>query len=320
MSFDIRSLEEAVAQRGRVARIVVVETAGSAPREAGASMLVWDDGQSGTIGGGRLEFEAVAAARAALAGGSGSLRRIPLGTALGQCCGGAVTLLTEVFDAASLAEFRTRERQGCMVRPAAGTAGDMPLKLVRLLSRRRSGRELARTCLVDGWVLEPLCQAMEYLWIYGAGHVGRAIVALMAPMEEWQLTWIDTAAERFPADPPPSVRLRIAGSPADIVSEAPPGAHHLILTYSHALDLEICHALLGHRFASAGLIGSATKWARFRKRLGQLGHSDASILRIACPIGDPALGKHPQAIAIGVTGLLLKARAPSLPAAMDRPA
>ena len=81
---------------------------------------------------------------------------------------------------------------------------------------------------------------------------------------------------------------------------APPSAEHLVLTYSHALDLEICHRLLSHGFARAGLIGSATKWARFRKRLLALGHSEVSIARITCPIGDPALGKHPQAIAIGV--------------------
>nr|MCE2749619.1 XdhC family protein [Rhodobacter sp.] len=78
------------------------------------------------------------------------------------------------------------------------------------------------------------------------------------------------------------------------------GADHLVLTFSHALDLELCHRLLTHGFASLGLIGSQTKRARFRSRLRALGHSDPQIARIRCPIGDPALGKHPQAIAIGV--------------------
>ena len=73
-----------------------------------------------------------------------------------------------------------------------------------------------------------------------------------------------------------------------------------MLTYSHALDLELCHRLLTHGFARAGLIGSATKWARFRARLAALGHPPYAIARIDCPIGNPALGKHPQAIAIGV--------------------
>ncbi|MBQ0748643.1 MAG: XdhC family protein, partial [Roseovarius sp.] len=81
---------------------------------------------------------------------------------------------------------------------------------------------------------------------------------------------------------------------------------HVIVTHDHALDLELCHQLLQRPFASAGLIGSATKWARFRQRLAALGHTDAQISRISCPIGDPNLGKHPQAIALGVAAALLK--------------
>ena len=81
-----------------------------------------------------------------------------------------------------------------------------------------------------------------------------------------------------------------------------------MLTFSHSLDLELCHRLLGHGFRTLGLIGSATKWARFRSRLAALGHAEARIARIRCPIGDPGLGKHPQAIAIGVAADLLGQR------------
>ena len=100
-----------------------------------------------------------------------------------------------------------------------------------------------------------------------------------------------------------------AAEPTRLVRHAPGMADHLILTFSHALDLDLCHALLGHGFGGCGLIGSATKWARFRSRLAGLGHDPASIARIACPIGDPALGKHPQAIAVGVAAALLSSRA-----------
>ena len=82
-------------------------------------------------------------------------------------------------------------------------------------------------------------------------------------------------------------------------------AEHLILTYSHAIDLALCHALLVRGFARAGLIGSATKRARFRKRLAELGHGAGEIARIDCPIGEPAFGKHPQAIAISVAAAIL---------------
>jgi xanthine dehydrogenase accessory factor len=93
--------------------------------------------------------------------------------------------------------------------------------------------------------------------------------------------------------------------PERIAAHAPQGAEHLVLTYSHALDLELCHRLLGRGFGGLGLIGSATKWARFRARLAALGHGAAAIDRIDCPIGDPGLGKYPQAIAIGVAANLL---------------
>ena len=85
-----------------------------------------------------------------------------------------------------------------------------------------------------------------------------------------------------------------------VMPYAPQDALHLILTYSHQLDLALCHRLLGHGFEFAGLIGSKTKWARFRARLTALGHSPEQIARLTCPIGRPELGKHPQAIAIGV--------------------
>lgn len=144
------------------------------------------------------------------------------------------------------------------------------------------------------------------LWIWGAGHVGRAIVATMAPLPEVAITWIDTGEARFPDSLPEGVETVIAADMPRLMAHAPVHAHHLILTYSHEIDLALCHAALARGFASCGLIGSATKWARFRSRLAALGHGDAEISRIACPIGDPALGKHPHAIAVGVAGRLLK--------------
>jgi xanthine dehydrogenase accessory factor len=231
-------------------RITVAGTAGSAPREAGAQMMVWPDHTEGTIGGGALEWDAMAEARRMLADGRTQHRAtIPLGPALGQCCGGSVTLLWEVAEA-----------------------------------------------------LEN--QSRRPLWIYGAGHVGRAIVHVMQPLPDFVITWVDVAADRFPQT---DVTTLVAVDPAQVVRHAPDDAAHLILTYSHALDLALCHAILSRQFASAGLIGSATKWARFRRRLADLGHNAAQIDRIACPIGDPALGKHPAALALGVATAMIGA-------------
>ena len=231
-------------------RITVARTAGSVPRGAGTAMWVGPDRTEGTIGGGALEWQAIARARRLLAEGAGpATETLPLGPALGQCCGGSVTL-----------EFA----------PAAGL-------------ERSPGAPL---------------------WIWGAGHVGRALAGVLAPLPEWEVTLVDDAPTRMPP-PMPEVSPLVASDMPRAVAHAPAEAHHLIVTYSHAIDLDLCHALLGWGFASAGLIGSATKWARFRGRLAALGHAPAQIARIACPIGDPSLGKHPQAIAIGVAAAMM---------------
>ena len=304
MILDPVPLAAALARRPAVARVTVVATRGSAPREAGASMLVWGDrspeGQSGTIGGGRLEYEAAARARALLAArGAPCATRVALGPAVGQCCGGAVTLVTEVLTAVPEGPLRALRVEGNAPRPAA------------------PGWR-------DGWLVERVAPPRPPLWIWGAGHVGRALVAVLAPAEAAAITWADTAPERFPPAPPgargprggrdlpgagtagevpPEVRLLPAADLPALAAHAPGNVHHLIVTHDHALDLALCHALLARGFASAGLIGSATKRARFAARLRALGHP--GLAPIECPIGDRSLGKHPQAIAIGVASALL---------------
>ncbi|MBC7155558.1 MAG: xanthine dehydrogenase accessory protein XdhC [Rhodobacteraceae bacterium] len=305
MSFDLEGVRAAVGRHGRVARVVVAGHQGSAPREAGAAMLVWPGGQSGTIGGGALEHQAAETARAMLAHGPVlRLERVALGPAVGQCCGGAVSLLYEVYEAGTLPVAE----HGLIARRVEG-AQEMPLALRRMLAEARGQGTRPAPALMQGWMVEPLMVPARALWVWGAGHVGRAIVAVLAPVPDFAITWVDTDLARFPDVVPEAVVPLVAVDPGDLVTHAPHGAEHLILTYSHALDLDLCHRLLGHGFARAGLIGSATKWARFRARLAALGHRPEAIGRITCPIGDPALGKHPQAIALGVGAALLRASA-----------
>lgn len=297
--FDLAELDAAVAAHGRVARVVIASVDGSSPREVGAAMLIWESGQSGSIGGGALEFQAAARARTMLAGGGQRFDREALGPSLGQCCGGAVGVLTEVYSARNIACV-----QGPLIaRAVAG--GEIPLSVKRLLAAARGQGILPQAGLVQGWMVEPVTRPQRALWVWGAGHVGRALVSVLAPLPEFAITWVDVAAERFP-EAPLGVRVLPVPDPANAVALAPKGAEHLILTYSHALDLDLCHRLLNHGFRSVGLIGSATKWARFRARLAALGHAPEQIARIQCPIGDPVLGKHPQAIAIGVASALLQ--------------
>lgn len=291
--FDRAALARAIAARGPIARVVVAEVKGSAPREMGAWMLVWQGGQDGTIGGGALEFQAAATAREMLAAGEVSrIDAVPLGPNLGQCCGGSVRLLTEVFCEAPADGL-------AFVRPISNNAGPMPLAIARALAGARRGQKV-QAALHQGWFIEPFFAPKTPVWVWGAGHVGRAIVGVMAPLPDVEITWIDTDLARFPDIIAAGVRALPAADITRAVALAPADAHHVILTFSHALDLALCDGLLKHGFAACGLIGSATKWARFRARLAALGHAPADISRIMCPIGDQILGKHPQAIAIGV--------------------
>lgn len=298
--FDLAALHATIAAHGPTARVVIAAHDGSSPREVGAAMLVWATGQSGTIGGGALEHEATTRARAHLAATRPLLTREALGPKLGQCCGGAVTLLTEVFTETTLPTTEA----GVFARPV--DSRPMPLAIKRLLAKARGEGVLPRPALLQGWMVEPVSRPDRHLWIWGAGHVGRALVDVMAPLPGVAITWVDIAPERFPKAIPDTVTLRVDADPTQAVASAPKDAEHLIVTFSHALDLDLCHRLLTHGFAHCGLIGSATKWARFRSRLAALGHSPAAIARIDCPIGDPALGKHPQAIAVGVASAFLR--------------
>jgi xanthine dehydrogenase accessory factor len=264
-------------------------------------MLVWADGagygQTGTIGGGALEPEVTALAR-----GLDQPRVLTraLGPDLGQCCGGRVTLVLEPFDAVALAQV---PESGVYARALSGSP--MPLAVTRLLSDARGQGVMPAARIFDGWLVEAIHTPAHPVWVWGAGHVGRAIVSVLAPLTDLALTWADTGADRFPAAIPAGVTAIPAADLALLAAHAPP-AHHLILTYSHAIDLALCDALLRRPAHSIGLIGSATKWARFRARLAAMGHGPAQISRIACPIGDPALGKHPQAIALGVAAALIR--------------
>lgn len=284
MTVDLAALKAALAKNGAVVRIVVAEARGSAPRGAGTSMLVWKGGLAGTIGGGALEWRALEVARAVLHDGRPRVERMPLGPALGQCCGGAVTLVLERLDAMPNMPW-LRRVEGAANAPPAVSFG-----------------------LRSGWMYEQAETTERDVWIWGAGHVGRAIASVLAPLPEIAVTCIDTPA-RMPELPSGATPLVAADMPRAF-AHAPVAAEHLIVTYSHEIDLALCHAALRRGFGFCGLIGSQTKWARFRSRLSALGHKTDEIARITCPIGDPRLGKHPQAIAVGVVAGLIS-RQPS---------
>jgi xanthine dehydrogenase accessory factor len=167
-----------------------------------------------------------------------------------------------------------------------------------------------RTQRLDEAVLAawPVDAPRFFLQLYGAGHVGRAIVALLAGID-CRVQWIDERDSEFPAQPLPPHIERVCVEPVEAeVAQAPPGAHYLVLTHSHDLDLRITEAILRRGdFAYLGLIGSRTKRSRFMHRFEERGVPATALARLTCPIGVPGIaGKEPQVIAVAVVAQLLQ--------------
>ena len=267
---QLLSIPDAAARLARQEAVLVrIEaTEGSVPREAGTWMLVFPEAVAGTIGGGHLEFQAIAQAREALRTGQvpAGVQRHALGPSLGQCCGGVVHLRFE--------------------RLAAHDAPGLPRRL------RAPGEPVA---------------------LFGGGHVGRALVQALAPLP-FDITWIDSRDEVFPQDVPSQVRCEHSDPVQAAVADLAPGSRVLVMSFSHAEDLDIVATCL-HRARERqdlpfiGLIGSRTKWATFRHRLEQRGFSPQDLARVTCPIGLPGLaGKEPSVIAASVAAQLLLQR------------
>ncbi|TXH37641.1 MAG: xanthine dehydrogenase accessory protein XdhC [Rhodospirillaceae bacterium] len=273
----------AIETQGRCALVSVVQVDGSSPREVGARMIVLRDEIAGTIGGGSLEWQAMATARDLLPAGAMCRQTVhALGPDLGQCCGGRVELMTEVFDATSLPVVR------------------------ELAERERKGAFTVIGRIVRPDFAETFGRKQRPLLLFGAGHVGRALVSAMAPLP-FDIAWIDSRADIFPAEMPPNVMPLWRDDPAGMLSGAEFGSFVLVMTHSHALDFEIVEsALRDRRFAYVGLIGSATKRARFISRLHVSGVPADRIDALTCPIGLPGLqSKEPAVIAAATAAQLL---------------
>ena len=302
MSFDFQKTNEYIKSHGKIARVLILKTFGSAPRDEGTTMLIWDSGQFGTIGGGELEYQVTRLAKKIIIDNKGSrIKKFSLGPDMGQCCGGAVELLIEILDETKVKFISVDD--GFFARPVF--KDEKSLNVQALIKSYRNKSVPIKTSFKDGWLFEPVTKEKELVWIYGAGHVGTAIANILSKLSQFSVTCIDTSEDRYPDSFPKTVEKLITKNPARIVQYAPSETHHLILTYSHALDLEICHQLLQLNFATAGLIGSKTKWARFKKRLNELNYTFEQINTIICPIGEPSFGKSPYEIAIGVASMLL---------------
>jgi xanthine dehydrogenase accessory factor len=254
-------------------RVVVAATRGSAPREPGACMLVGETQVDGTIGGGNLEWKAIQIARNMLREPGAEAHRVDR-FSLGATLGQCCGGAVELrFERHTQAERESLERRF-----------------------REEPRPLATP-----------------LWLFGAGHVGNALVRVLGGLA-FQVTWVDGRDGVFPESIPENVSILRSEAPEGEVAAAPLGAYYLVLTHSHDLDYEIVRAIMRRDDAAwTGLIGSATKAKRFAQRLARQGVPARSIARIVSPIGIAGIdSKLPGAIAVAVAAQLqqeLEARA-----------
>lgn len=323
------AVAELLKRESAVVRIVVAEVRGSAPRDAGTFMLVGKTDVVGTIGGGRLEWESIAAARELLqpdgAAVPARLNRVVLGADLGQCCGGVVSVWLERFTPDNLSLLQaardaglrgsavlstTLKEAGVERRLISGVGVDeMTDRLLRTPRARAHPRVLRNAAGAAGEItfLERLDDEFPAVWLYGAGHVGQALARILMQLP-LRLTWIDARAELFPATVAEGVRIRRDPDTLATVAEAPVGAYFLVMTHSHPLDYALCQAILQRNdFAWLGLIGSESKAARFRSRLAREGVGAEVIASLVCPIGiDGIESKWPAAIAVAVAAQVLR--------------
>ncbi len=273
----IEDLIATVEREERAVVVMVAEAQGSVPREAGAAMLITELRAAGTIGGGTVEHRALAHARTMLGVETPApvILDFPLGPALDQCCGGHMRVAFAVFGVADLERLRAAQ-------------GELEL-----------------------WPGGPVlleAAARRQVLIYGGGHVGAALARALAPLP-FRVCWIDARLGAFPAEIPAGVETMETPLPEAEAKAAPGDALHVVLTHSHALDLEIIAAVLERgEFGFLGVIGSATKKALFLRRLRERGIPEGRLARLTCPIGVPGVrDKRPEVIAATVAVQLLQA-------------
>jgi xanthine dehydrogenase accessory factor len=237
--------------------VTIIGVSGSTPRESSSKMVVTGDASIDTIGGGQLEFLATQRARELLLAAVmvQKLEHYPLSSKVGQCCGGAVNILYEVFPSAA-----------------------------------------------------------QHIVIFGAGHVARAVVSILAECDT-RVTWVDSRSGQFPETVPANVSTRLLEEPetaVDTLNEFMTDAsiidtRVLILTHDHALDYRLLHKLLDQTDINyIGLIGSATKARRFQQRLGHDGFDANARARCICPVGNLEVkGKLPMEVAVSICAQLL---------------
>jgi len=279
-------------------------------------------------------------------GGAPRLERFALGPSLGQCCGGIAHLAFEVADREQMAVLDSRRHTDTWRVIPVGWAASPPTRStgagidaesdVQACVKRVGGRPAHPTWgLLDAdgvhfagdsvptfdrtagthvftdadgrlWLADAILAPRAHLMLFGAGHVGAAIVRALAELP-CRVTWVDERDDLFPADVPSNVTVEATDIPEALAERAAPGTTFLVMTHSHALDLRLSNAILARPGRDwFGLIGSDTKRRQFEHRLRERGIANDRIAAMVCPIGLPGIaGKAPAVIAASCAAQLL---------------
>jgi xanthine dehydrogenase accessory factor len=318
-----------IAATGEPAVLVTVAgIRGSAPREIGAKMIVTSTETIGTIGGGQLEYQSTRVAVGMLGDEKASLRSFPLGSSMGQCCGGVVEILFEpIADGMPVwlrdlkALHGQREPAIIVTRISLSKPAKFVVTADTVFGADPSEQNdamiaRARRLLTNGPAAvrdvqefyQPVVVSDLNIAVFGAGHVGTAVVNALSDLD-CNIRWIDNRAKML-RKVPRNVRAIDAADPSLEVAAMPPDSFYLVMTHSHAMDFDICDRILRRRDARyCGLIGSLSKRRRFEKRYRQQGLSPAVIDQLVCPIGvDGITGKKPAEIALAAAAEILSIR------------
>ena len=306
--------------------VTVAGIRGSAPREIGAKMIVTATQTIGTIGGGQLEYQSTRVAVGMLNDERTTLRSFPLGSSMGQCCGGVVEILFEPIvdgmpawlrDLAALHGQRepaiiatristTAPAKLIVTASAVFGAGEVDSELVSKARKLLAGKPV--TCRDVQEFYEPVVVPDLNIAVFGAGHVGTAVVSALSKLDS-NIRWIDSRRDVF-RQVPANVSAVETADPALEVAAMPAQSFYLVMTHSHAIDFDVCDRILRRGDAAyCGLIGSLSKRRRFEKRYRQQGMAQSMIDSLICPIGvDGISGKKPAEIAVATAAEILKIR------------
>lgn len=311
-------------QRGEAAALCcVLESAGSAPRKAGARMAVFADGTTlGTVGGGAMEYDAIRRAGELLKAERSLILPLDLrqdGTQdLGMVCGGSVLLGFHCLDPEDREALSALERLPALLRAAKPAwlktvwqpDGTARLTLIEGEDLHNDGDRLPKRPVLtrngsEAVFLEPLSQP-EQVWVFGAGHVGLALVPALAAVG-FEVTVLDERpALADPARFPAAKTVLCGDYPALLPTLAVgPGDYIAVMTQGHLADYTVLEWALRTEAAYIGCIGSAKKAAFVNEKLRAAGFSEADVSRIHSPIGLPILAQTPEEIAVSITAEMI---------------